>query len=95
MDCERIVFSGHATRQMFNRGLGKDDVLDVIREGEVIFDYQNDTPYPSCLILGFVRNTPVHVVLAIDKQQQKGIVITAYVPDIELWADDFKTRRSK
>ena len=95
MDCERIVFSGHATRQMFHRGLDKDDVLDVIREGEVIFDYQDDTPYPSCLILGFVRNTPVHVVLAIDKQQQTGIVITAYVPDIELWADDFKNRRIK
>jgi len=44
MDYKRIILSGHAIRQMFNRGLKQEDVLDVIRQGEVILDYPDDTP---------------------------------------------------
>ena len=93
MDCKRVVFSGHAIRRMFRRGVGKDDVLAVVRNGEIIDDYPDDTPYTSCLILGFVRDVPIHVVFALDSRNQTGIVVTAYVPDIELWTDDFKTRK--
>jgi len=32
------MFSGHALRRMFERQIGKDDVLAVIRSGEVIED---------------------------------------------------------
>ena len=94
MDYKRIIFSGHAIRQMFNRGLKQRDVHDVIRQGEVIINYPDDTPYPSCLILGFVRGGPVHVVFAFDEQQKTGIVVTAYVPDAKIWTDNFKTRRA-
>ena len=94
MDYKRIVFSGHAIRQIFNRGLKREDVLAVIRQGEVIIDYPDDTPYPSCLILGFAGNVPIHVVFAVDQQQEIGIIVTAYVPDAKIWTDDFKTRRA-
>ncbi|MCD4823898.1 MAG: DUF4258 domain-containing protein [Phycisphaerae bacterium] len=95
MNCKHVLFSGHAIRRMFQRGLSKDDVLAVTRKGEIIANYSDDIPYPSCLILGIVRNLPVHVVLALDEPRQTGIVVTAYVPDLKLWADDFKTRREK
>jgi hypothetical protein len=94
MDYKHIIFSGHAIRQMFNRGLKQRDVLDVIRKGEIIINYPDDTPYPSYLILGFVRGGPVHVVFAFDEQQKTGIVVTAYVPDSKIWTDNFKTRRA-
>jgi len=41
---KRIVFSGHALRQMFGRGLKKDDCITVIRQGDVIMDYPDDKP---------------------------------------------------
>ncbi len=91
---KRIVFSGHALRQMFGRGLKKDDCITVIRQGDVIMDYPDDKPYPSCLMLGFVGDVPVHIVLAVDVQAQTGIIITAYVPDPKIWTDDFRTRRT-
>jgi hypothetical protein len=94
MDYKRIIFSGHAIRQMFARTIGKDDVLAVIRDGEVIVDYPDDKPYPSCLILGFVKNSPLHVVFAVDKENQTGIVITAYVPSSQLWTENYKSRRT-
>ena len=95
MEYERIIFSGHAVRQMFSRSIDENDVLDVIKNGQVIIDYPDDKPYPSRLILGFVKNVPVHVVFVFDKGQQTGIVITAYIPDPRLWSENFKSRRTQ
>ena len=95
MDYDQIIFSGHAIRQMFHREIAKNDVIEVINTGLVIIDYPDDNPYPSSLILGFVNNKPIHVVFAFDKENKTGIVITAYIPDSQLWADDFRSRRNK
>jgi hypothetical protein len=78
---------------MFQRGLRKDDVLAVVRAGEGVDDYPDDSPYPSRLLLAFVRGKPVHVVLAYDVESETAIVVTAYEPSAELWGDDFRTRR--
>jgi len=94
MDYDRIKFGGHAIRQMFNRGLKQEDVLRAVRLGEVIIEYPDDTPYPSCLILGFARDVPIHVVFSVDKQRKIGIIITAYIPGPEIWTEDFKRRRA-
>jgi hypothetical protein len=93
MDFNEIKFSGHAIRQMFQRDLKRDDVLAVIQGGEIIIEYPDDTPYPSCLLLGYVNEIPIHVVLATDCTRQIGIVITAYIPDENLWINGFRTRR--
>jgi hypothetical protein len=95
VEYERIIFSGHAIRQMFSRGIRTDDVLGIIGRGEEIADYADDRPYPSKLILGFIKNVPIHVVLAIDTKTKTGIIVTAYIPDSQLWSDDFRSRRKK
>ena len=95
MDYGAIKFSGHAVRQMFARAVASDDVAAVVRNGEIIKEYPDDKPYPSFLILGLVRGTPVHVVVALDDAAGTAIVITAYLPDGQLWSDDFRTRRGE
>ena len=64
MDCKRVVFSGHAIQRMFERGIGRDDALAVIAQGETIAEYADDKPYPSRLFLGSAGARPLHVVLA-------------------------------
>ena len=78
---------------MFERSLSRGDVLEVIRNGEKIANYPDDSPYPTCLILGFVQSRPIHVVLANNVEDNKGIVVTAYEPDSELWDDNFKNMK--
>ena len=94
MNCGSLSFSGHALRRMFQRGLGRRDVTDAIRDGEVIADYPDDRPHPSYLLLGFVNDRPIHVVVAHDLDAQHCIVVTAYIPDEALWADGFRKRRT-
>ncbi len=92
MKCRELIFTGHAVRRMFQRKISKNEVTDAIITGEIIADYPNDEPYPSCLILGFVNKRPLHVVLAIESDSLRYHVITAYDPDPELWDNDFTKR---
>ena len=94
MDYERVLFSGHAVQRMFERGIGKADVLSVLADGKVVAKYPDDAPYPTCLMLGFAADQPLHVLVARDDVSQTCYVVTVYVPDLELWDSDFKTRRS-
>ena len=93
MDCKRIVFSGHALRRMFERRIETDDVLHVVVNGEAVAEYPEDSPYPSWLLLGWVRGEAVHVVVARDAADAVCIVVTVYQPDPGLWEPDFRVRR--
>jgi len=94
MNCQQIIFRQHAVQRMFERGIQTKAIRAVIESGKVIGDYPEDYPFPSCLILGWVEGRPIHVVVAIDAISQTCYVITAYVPDLNIWHPDFKTKRS-
>lgn len=70
---------------MRNRGIKTDDLVAVLAHCELIEEYADDKPYPSCLIYGEVRGRPIHVVCAISEIEI--IIITAYEPDPGMWAD--------
>lgn len=93
MDCSGSRFSRHALERMFQRGITPNVVEHIIKEGEVIASYPDDTPFPSVLVLGFDGKQPVHVVVARDAGARLCHVVTAYSPDPNVWSDDFKTQR--
>ncbi len=94
MDCENIFFSGHAIRRIFERSIGRSQVAEVVRFGDVIDGYPDDEPFPSFLIFGFVGNRPLQVVVAVETEYKICYIITAYEPDTTVWQEDFRTRRS-
>lgn len=93
MDCKIVIFSNHAVQQMFFRRISREDVKAIIAYGEIIEEMPDDEPFPSYLILDFVGGQPVHVVLSQDVARQTCYVVTAYVPNLGLWNDDFRTWR--
>jgi len=95
LKCERVVFSGHAIQRMFERGVEKDEVIAVISSGETVADYPDDTPYPSRLLLGFVKGRPLHVVVGLDAGKGTCIIVTVYEPQAERWEAGFKKRREQ
>jgi hypothetical protein len=92
MDCKHLIFTGHAIRQMFERRIGQDEVRKVIDDGEVIFEYPEDKPFPSMLMLGLIGDRPLHIVVSYNAAEQTGYIITAYEPDKKIWSKDFKRR---
>ena len=93
MNCQQIIFSQHAVQRMFERGIQTNAIRAVIESGEVIGDYPDDQPFPSCLALGWLEGRPINVVIAIDAISQTCYIIIAYVPDLDIWNPDFRTKR--
>jgi hypothetical protein len=71
-----------------------DEMLEALNGGEIIEEYPDDQPYPSCLVLGrTLADRPLHVVCAPVSAEQRLIVITIYQPDPARWEADFKGRK--
>ena len=67
---------------------------EVLTHGEIIEEYWDDRPFPSCLVFGLTeKQKPVHVVIATDADDQRIWVITVYFPSKEEWEDGFKRRK--
>ena len=97
MPCDSIKFSVHGLIKLTARNIDAEDVIEVVRNGLIIFQYPKDKPYPSKLVLGWVGNAvskkALHVVVAEDITNNKCIVVTAYWPDETIWLADFKTKK--
>lgn len=94
MSKSTYIFRRHAVERMAARNITRDDVEFVVRDGEVIREYADDTPYPSRLILGWSENRPLHVVAADDNAANEIYIITVYEPDSEIWDEDFRSRKT-
>lgn len=93
MNCETIKYTNHAVEFMAARGITEQQVEKVAREGEVIEDYPDDRPLPSCLLLAYVAAKPIHIVLGFDAANKICVIITAYEPGFDKFEADNKTRK--
>ena len=89
-----IKWSVHAAEKMHERGIRRADVIRCLESGEIIEDYPDDFPHPSCLVFGrTAANDVLHTVVGISGDTL--FVITAYFPDTEKFESDLRTRRQK
>ncbi|KPQ19470.1 MAG: protein of unknown function containing DUF4258 domain [Algoriphagus marincola HL-49] len=93
MNCSTVKYSDHAVIQMFKRNIDTFDIEIVLKEGEIIKEYPDDKPFPSLLMLGCVKGRAIHLVVAVEKITAVCIIITTYIPDPEIWRNDFKTKK--
>jgi len=93
MECSGVRFTRHALERMFERAVSPALVLSIISKGEVIASYPDDVPFPSVLLLGFDGQRPLHLVVARDPKSGLCFVVTVYLPDPDVWSEDFRTRR--
>jgi len=87
---DKFIVSKHARIRMFQRNISTDDIRDAIMEGEMIEEYVADEPCPSALVLGFLENTPYHVVVAQCDDHVR--IVTVYKPEEDRWIG-YKVRR--
>ena len=90
----KIKWSTHCLARMQERDISIDDIDNCIKSGEIIEDYPDDFPNPSCLIFGYnVNGRILHIVAGCDNINI--YIITAYYPDTKKFEDDLKTRRKR
>lgn len=88
----KIRWTNHVIVRLFQRNINQEDIENAILNGEIIEEYENDYPHPSCLIYGInLKNEVLHVVCGFNGVELW--IITAYYPDNIKWEEDLKTRK--
>lgn len=91
---DKIKWSHHALKRLRERNISISDFEKCILCGEIIRQYPDDRPTPSCLILGWLTaEISLHVVVGCDSAYI--YAITAYYPDVNEWQPDMKTRKER
>lgn len=96
-DERNVILTSSIADRICSRKASKDDLFNVIMNGEIIEQYPKDYPHTGCLILGYSMNgRTLHTVCALgkDKGEDKLWLVTVYEPDTIEFEEDLKTRRS-
>ena len=89
-----IQWKAHCLKQMLQRGISRADIQNAITTGEIIEQYPDDYPFPSCLVLGLmISGAVLHVVCGVGNDELH--MVTAYEPDPAKWSEDFRERVKK
>ena len=91
---ESIVITKHARVRLTERGIAVADIQSAVQTGEIIRQYEDDKPFPSCLLLGLTElGKYIHVAASVDGGYL--YIITAYYPGENEWELDLKTRKGR
>ena len=89
---DMVIVSEHAAERFRQRNIKARDIKHAVFNGEIIEQYPNDFPFPSCLILGkTISGQYIHIVMSDEGSMSR--IITAYYPDGNKWCTDFKQRK--
>lgn len=91
---DRIRITNHADEEAQEDSLTLDEIFRSVFQGEIIEDYGETKPYPTCLIHGNVEGQPIHCVWAYDATNGWAILVTVYRPDPNRWIG-WEKRRPK
>lgn len=91
----KLVFTRHARKRILEWRFGMDEVESAAASATVVEEYPDDTPYPSCLVLGWAGSRPLHIVLAGPTSEGDTVVVTLYGPDPAEWEAGFTRRKPK
>ena len=90
----KIRWTNHCVVRLFQRNISQENIENALLNGEIIEEYENDYPYPSCLVYGINLNDEVlHIVCGLNEIELW--IITAYYPDNIKWEEDLKKRKEK
>ena len=91
---DTMEITQHMMSRFQQRGIRYREIKEALQHGEIIEDYPDDFPYPSCIVLGAtITGKILHVVVGIG--DGKLWIITAYEPDASRWSKDFRVRKEE
>lgn len=89
-----IRWSRHALARLACMEFTVAEVEEALQQARIIEEYPFSHRYlPDCLVLMFLRNEPIHCVLALNTDYDYILIVTVYRPKAEEWGDDWQTRR--
>ncbi|MHB8481687.1 MAG: DUF4258 domain-containing protein [Nitrospiria bacterium] len=92
VDTENVRITLHAQQEMVEEYFKFDEVLEALRNGQILENYPEHRRGACCLIGGFTKKgRPIHIVCTTG--QQVLILITIYEPKPPKWITPTQRRR--
>ena len=92
-------FSIHAQQERLEDDLDITEIEAAIMDGVMLENYPDDPRGESCLLLGYIKKSPLHIVVGWSTRKfrdKKGVrVITVYVPQPRKWQTPWSRGGSK
>ena len=79
--------SFHAEKERYAENIMMSDLETAIFNGEILEDYPKDPRGPSCLVLAYSQNRPIHIICGYTGMKWIRI-ITVYIPKPPKWIDE-------
>jgi len=89
----KILWTYHVNMRLEQRLINRNTILDSIDSFQIIESYPEDKYLPSYLLYAKNNDLLFHLLVAVDIEYNNIRVVTAYVPSLEKWMEDYKTRR--
>lgn len=91
----RYEFSKHAEKEREADMISTTELEEALKSSDIIENYPDDPRGPSCLVLGFSGQRPIHAVCSVKRDPEELLLITVYDPSKrpEYWTDRYKRRR--
>ena len=91
----KYEFSKHAEREREADMVPTTELEEALKNSEIIEDYPDDPRGPSCLVLGFSGQRPIHAVCSLQRDSEELLLITVYDASKrpEHWMDHYRRRR--
>ena len=89
---QKYEISHHAQKERYEENINLEDIEHAVLSGEIIEDYPEDVRGKSCLIGGYSKQRPIHIVCAALPNGWLRI-ITVYIPKLPKWITPKQRRR--
>lgn len=88
----KLIWTRHIIVRLLQRNITQNDIESALLNGEIIENYNEDYPFPICLVYGInTKKEVIHIVCG-----SNGIdlwLISAYFPEESEWEQDKKIRK--
>jgi len=89
----QFILTSHAHEERQEEAIEVQDIKEALSNGKVLEDYPDDPRGHSCLVPGYAKGRPIHVLCGRDKAGGL-LLITVYIPMPPRWINP-ETRRKK
>jgi uncharacterized protein DUF4258 len=91
----RLLWTYHVNLRLQGRSIAREAILSSTARYEIIERYPEDKYLPSYLVLIRSDDDALHVLFAVDVEDDNVRIIAAYRPTLDEWELDLKVRRVK
>jgi hypothetical protein len=91
----KVHWTYHVNMRLAGRYISRDELFEAVDSYEIIESYPQDKYLPSYPVRAESDRRKIHVLFAVDVENDNVRIVTAYRPNPDEWDAEFRSRREQ